>query len=576
MKRVEPRYANGIYIADAKHLKRSINRYIGYDSVIKIYLVYSSKYNRYQLFLNSYQKPEHEKEEEENYGILIYDRFTAIENRTSTTKILEVIDSTDIFELQQDSVLDKVKKIVLSYGKDNTDLNKMFDIEPNVIIDKFKSILPFKKAVYTQFPSFKQVDISNMLAKRLYYTILNKLNLDMLKFNQVVNQEWRSEADSMQRLEYELQSLAEKKYNHRQIDFYETPLAYEDIIPAIELYGSTHYDIDAIAPMYTLEMLLHEKIMHDENDESYRLEHNREVELKTLYYDEVRNHFRDYIKIETDIERRSKNFTKNAITRYINNFSKRIKSYERLSGSKRKESCIALEKDFGEGFREFDKKLRNFSDSERKDFINKIFLLKKYSHILNNFSKDELDKIFNNQPLGLEKKEFVEPYYTVEELKRFDGCNTITNDYYDCLSQIHNLEEKYYDGEDENDLLEEIHHLKEKASELDSLITELYDKYDKRSYHASTIQFMNRGNDEDESMYQQDLLKQFLFYVQQGEPLEAFQIDPYRYFLEYDSISINDVVKIYDYNVPDSISLNGTFNDYEEFQEWKNKYINGN
>ena len=66
-----------------------------YDSVHKIYLVYSKKYNRYQLFLNSHQKPEEEKEEEENDGILIYDRFTAIKNRTSTSKIFEIIDSND-------------------------------------------------------------------------------------------------------------------------------------------------------------------------------------------------------------------------------------------------------------------------------------------------------------------------------------------------------------------------------------------------------------------------------------------------------------------------------------------------
>lgn len=577
MKKNLPRYQNNIFVSNKKHLLRSINKYIEYESVKKIYLFLCEENNKFQLILN-----------ESNIGVLIYDRFEALKRNSSTKEILNVLNSRDLQDIQQFEVLKEVQNIVRYYNVKN-DFNKIFMVDKNEVIKKFKKIIFVKKDKYIQYPSLKDVDITSMVATRLYYTILNKLNLN-IKLFRILNEQVKNQIDSFERLKVELETLTLKKenFNWGQFDFYETNISYEDLITAIELFDNNEYSISSIAPGYNLQMLVDEKYMYEHNIEAYILEYNLQVELKTLFYDEVKIHFNEYIKIYNYLNFNKKNFTKNSIGRYINYFNKRIKSHERLSGSARRLSYKDLEIEFGIDFKDFYKKLKSFSSSEKNDFINKIFILKQYNNILTKFTQNDLKKIFDNLPLELNKKEVPTFYYTSYEKRQHNQYDEMDKEF-DLLSEkiFYFESQKNKDPENFDFYQNEIEKIKERTTYLLEKMDEI-DSYE-NSLHPNTVKFMERNNSPlefednfDEKSYdeymeseykklqeEENLKKeQIEILFKQDKHLEIFKMDQKLYFQYYDSILIKEVVKVLNLDFVNDVLMDDEFKSYEEYENW--------
>lgn len=435
----EPRYKQNLFVSDEKHLTRTINTYIAYENVSEIYLYFNEVKNKYQIFVCI----DYEEEEDRPYeAMLVYDRGSSQKNSTNTNKLLSVLVDTQIKRLWNEDILKNLKELILKYSED--DKTHFFSYDSEEIMEQIKIFLPYSGS-YIQKPSNKIIQNKDMIVKRLYYTLFNRVYYNDDYFSELSElKDYKCEVqeeileDVLKKLSsFKNEDYEQQLYNYENIKYkeYTTNYTYEELIIAIELFEAYG---DELAPKEDIDTLLQEKFLHEWNLNIESLENNQKNKMLYSLKSAIPKYFKEYVKVKIYFEKNNKNFTKNAITRYINEFCSKYGKTADRNGIKRRTGIKNLEKEYGPDFRKFHKKIKPFKENGKSKHIwtEEILQLHKYRDLLTIFNDYQLDKIFNDcyketplkkQPLKAEK--------TLYEKKLEDG-------YFELKEQLNHLQEQ--------------------------------------------------------------------------------------------------------------------------------------
>lgn len=498
MNKKTPRYKNDIFVT-SKHLTRTINTYIAYEDVTKIYLSFNEEKNKYQIFIKLVND---QFEKEYKNAILVYDKNEALSKRLSTDKILQILNSIDVKEYIKDDTLESYKNLIEGFIKENHIYNSFFERDKNTMISKLKLILTTKGS-FVQQPSGKVIQTADMVAKRMYYTVLNRLNYKdnfYNKLSKLKNEVQKTEIDRLEQVQSNLLSITNiiNNLKTRRENVYvprteDTNISYKDCVIALDLYDDSQFDINDIAPSYDIDMLLREKTFHEEAFDADIMEENLNNKVSASLKIEIAKHFQDFIKLDRYITTNKKNFTSNAISRYINDFLKHMKVLNKLGGSKRKIKVNQLIGNYGKNFRDFHKKIKLFSNEEKHYFIKKLLLIKDYSYLLDEFIKEELEDIFHGNILfQYTNKPPFKSIVTLSEIKINDDYETIKKEN-ESLNNIIVSGQILPSDYEYEDLIDDIDILYDQIRDLNS-------KYKNHKYHPWAKQYL-QDKLEDETEY---------------------------------------------------------------------------
>jgi hypothetical protein len=425
-----------LFIKDEKNLLRTLNTYANYQEVETIELSYNTKKNKFEISLNDFSN-----HIDNNSKYLIYDRLDAVEKRKDKNEIFQLLES-DLFKgLFKNETIEKYKNLINSFQ--DKDYNSFFNInslKAIKMIEKFITIDTY----YIHNVTKEKVYTKSVVAKRLYSTLYNRLTF-YIEDLETIKKDIKE-----QRLNIELQ-IKKEFYNidmrilaREKID-YNLSSSYKDIIIALELYDRNDFNLSDLFPTYTLEMLINEKMLHEETKNEADL-------LKFELEDIISKYFSDYIKIKMYLKRKQLEVNKKNINLFFDELYHLKKRHEKLGGLRRNAKLLELKNKFGEDWKTFIKK---FNNKPLDFFIKKMILMDKhYKEPLNFFDKIEIDNIFNGKSSNNYYSEHLHQKVitTKEELKVYDGYYELLNNYnrnmpsYESpnrLDYIRELEEKY-------------------------------------------------------------------------------------------------------------------------------------
>lgn len=535
MKKTFPRYRNNIFVKAENHLTRTINTYIEYEKVIKIYLSFNFKEDKYELHL----KIDREDLALPDNVILIYDREIALNNRKTMSTIFNILNSNDITELFKNGDIERLKELVKKYSNKKTDFCDIFDKPSDKIISSIQDFIKIK-GHYVQKKSkenekSKKIDINKMVAKRIYNYVLNRLNYSKEYFtefsrlkNKHINKKLLREnfvKNEIENIMYKIKLINEIKNKDYSIFEIESLSSYKDIIIGLELFDNVDFNLSKLTTLKTKEELLYEKSLIETNIDLYNKEANIMNELEYKLKETLSIEFYDYIKLkiftknkkdEKDRKYREKAkkdknnektkndrakkelYTTSTILSQLDDFIERNEWLKTTRGRKRKELLIQFKKLFGINFREYNDRIRKLkygkkeeikklSEEEKKikhenyiKFIYLLYKMNKLENILTIFRKRELFDIFNEKYFPKEKNSTVFlKETTLEEIKIEDSYHTLIQSYYNILDMIPHSEYEEYDN-----LTKESYLIKQQLD----LLT---DKYKKISIHPFAQKYLD-------------------------------------------------------------------------------------
>jgi hypothetical protein len=535
MRKIYPRYRNNIFVKAENHLTRTINTFIEYEKVRKIYLNFNFVKNKYELHLeidtDVLVLPEK--------AILVYDRELAFKNKINTNSIFNILESIDISEKFKISDINEFKKLVEKYSNKKTNFCNIFTKPEEEIIPLIQSFITIK-GDYIHKQNDNKININKMVSKRLYYYVLNRLNYDKEYFkkgvslkNKIINNKISRKEfveNKIEKIKDKINILFENLNKDYSINQIEGTMPYKDIIICLELFGKYDFKLSELTTLTTTKELLYEKALEESNIDIY----NEEIEIinklnmnikETLF-----NELYDYIKIKTFLKNTNKgNFTVSKILTQLNDLVEENEALFIKKGRKRKDGANRLKRIFGNDFRKYYEKIKELNknrdiikdENERNDsLMNFIYLIHKMDKIKNNltvFTENEISKIFNGEYIPevklipLLKKETV-----LEEIK-------IEDDYYNLLYLYFGDEDEegnHYEDEDEVKNRYQIEHL----------LNNLTDKYNSTPLHPYARNYLKQKEEKAYEEYQN-----YLEY--QDEPSEEEIDDEYmRYYFS----QIND------------------------------------
>jgi hypothetical protein len=186
MDKKAPRYTKNIFIAHKKHIMRTLNTYIQYENVSRIYIIFNFEHNKYQLLLDCVDKNNKEKQKNslldyEQKMKWVYDKTASEMSLQSEQKILAILGSTQTKSNLQKETIDAISKLIKEYTL-TSDYNNFFHTDENIIFEKIAQILPVHlKKDYK--PKYEDRSFKTNIAKKIYYLIKNQLTY--LNLNQV-------------------------------------------------------------------------------------------------------------------------------------------------------------------------------------------------------------------------------------------------------------------------------------------------------------------------------------------------------------------------------------------------------
>ena len=489
-----PRYQNKIYVTEKKHLTRSINKLIEYKDVVNIFL----SFDHDDSFELDYDLDDEDKRDTNKYVIsicskdilsidssffLVYDRASAMYKRTNTDCILQAIDIIEMSELFKKDALDKLRELISKYQREDKIFNTFFEQNENDMIDKIKSFIK-ADGTFIQKPSGKKINTKDMVAKRLYQSVLNRLNYDddfyfnlsqMNKDKKIDELEYIKNAiENIDNIKNRITEYEDEKRTTFANEHKNSNISYRDCIIGLEFYDNFNVDIDEYYRSMDIELAYAEKIRHEEDIDAEIREYNIKNELTLFIKEEIQVLFKEYVKINKYFKLNKKNYTMNSITRYINELFNHMKILDKLGGIRRRKKVLELKVIYGDDFKAFYKILAKMDTKTKRIFSKQILLLKKYEHLLNEFDDNELDRIFNDTlELNFVPKPELKLITTSYEMKLRDRYYEKCEEFFKLSGEIFELDEetiKYYN-------------LDEKLDNLEKEIEELQKKYDYHDEH---------------------------------------------------------------------------------------------
>jgi len=384
-----PYYTKNIYLSQIKHLTRTLNTLIAYESVKRIFIKFSKSKNKYQLFLDINNNVEEIDYFEEL--ALVYDKSKSDRLLYNEEEILNILDSDTSKEKQQIDVLDNLQILIKKYTskKDSSLVNNIFFKEEiEKVLNEINLILPDN--VITEYkPKNKDKYIKTMVEKKIYFLIRNQLNfINLNKISSLENSRISSKQNILSLVEQEIrilnQNITYLKMEKTQHIF---PSEMEVIATKRELQNAiTHYYDDSVEKYnleaYSLEELeeqlfliesKNEVSIYEEKPKSHIDKINLEIGLK------VQRYFEDFIIFVDYCKKNKKNFTPNSISRYITNIHNQLNIAEELSGLQRSKKIKAFKEKYPYFMKRMDK-------DEKFYYITKLTELYKNAKLYSNIS----------------------------------------------------------------------------------------------------------------------------------------------------------------------------------------------
>jgi len=511
MKKNYPRYRNNIFVKAENHLTRTINTFIEYEAVRKIYLSFNFEKDKYELHLEIDKDilvlPEK--------FILIYDREFALLNKINMYNIFEILDTVDIREKFKTDDINKFKELVHKYSNKKTNFCDIFIKSPETIISSIQKFISIK-GVYEHEQSGKEVNTNKMVAKRLYQYVLNRLNYNKEYFTKGVSLKNKIITNKISRKKFSENKLEEirNKINILQEnlnkDYYmheiEGTMSYKDIIICLELFENSYFRLSKLTSLTTIDELLYEKALIEHNMNLYNEEIKIINKLNMNLKETIFNEFYDYIKIKTFFENfNKKEFTISKILAQLNSFTQKTEELNTIKGRKRKEGVLQLKQIFGNDFKKYYEKINELKKSENileveneknKALMDYIYLVHKIDSLKDNltiFNQNDIVKIFNGEYTpAIKLKSLLKKVITKEEIRREDNFYELSDAYLKKF-QINNYKDDY---------------------ETLSVIRELINKYDKILMHYYASDYLDKlmsefyGDDYFNNYYNEEQIKQ--------------------------------------------------------------------
>lgn len=384
-----PYYTKNIYLSQIKHLTRTLNTLIAYESVKRIFVKFSKSKNKYQLFLDINNNVEEIDYSEEL--ALVYDKSKSDRLLYNEDEILKIINSSLSKEKQQLDVLENLSTLIKKYTDTNSTstINNSFfkkDIRKGII--ELKSIIP-DNVMLKFIPKHKDKSVKTRVNKKIYCFIRNQLNfINLNKISSLENSRISSKQNIINLVNEEIRILNQNiTYLKMEKAPHIFPSDMEVIATKRELQNAiTHYYDDSVEKYnleaYSLEELEEQLFLiesknevtgYEEKPKSHIDKINLEIGLK------VQRYFEDFIIFVDYCKENEKNFTPNSISRYITNIHNLLNIAEELRGIKRSKKIKA----FKEKYPHFIKKMNK---DEKLYYITKLTELYNNAKLYSNIS----------------------------------------------------------------------------------------------------------------------------------------------------------------------------------------------
>jgi len=387
-----PRYTKNIYLSHIKHLTRTLNTFIAYESVKRIFIKFSKSKNKYQLFLDI----NNEVNEIDYSGtlILIYDKSISDIQLYNESEIIKVLDSPISKEKQQIDVLDNLSNLIKKYTdtEHKSVINNFFfkeDLEQ--ILNEINLILPDN--VITQYkPKNKNTYVKTMVEKKIYYLIKNQITFrDINKINSLENSKIGKKQNIINIVKEEIEILNKNiQYLKNSKLPYIFPSDMETIATKQEIQNAIQYYYDDSVEKYnlssyTLEELEEQLFLIDSKKEQGIYEPKSKSFIDRVNFDislKVERYFTDFIEFVEYCIANNKDFTSNTISRYITNIHNQLKLAKKSTGLKRRRKIQDLKEKYP--------KIIDMNSDDKFYYITKLNELYNNAHFYSNIS-DSLD-----------------------------------------------------------------------------------------------------------------------------------------------------------------------------------------
>jgi hypothetical protein len=452
------------YIKHEKNLLRTLNTFSEYEDVNILELDFDLKKNKFTITMK-----EEYSHIDNNSSMLIYDSIEANENKKDISEISEILNSGLFKQLFKSETIHKYKELIYKYNK-SKNINTFFLNDKEKMIEEIKNVLSYDKS-YEHPTSKKEVFTKDFVAKRLYYTLYNRLNFFITDIEKTIKKVKARRMTYQEKIRDEFNVIQSKisRTGYFKSSRYEIDSTYKDIVIALELHDNPNFSIKELFPTHTLQMLLDEKTLLEEDIEASFF-----IESIKYFLD---NYFSDYIRVKTYLDSINLPIEKKNIRFFFKDLIYLKKRHEKLGGLKRKKKLLEIETKFSVLWRE----LLKISKENKVDyFIEKMILIdKEFGKAIHTF--EEQDKInilkFSYKKENKENLPFkYTRIITKEEMKYYD-------DYCEYLEQLSKLNSGIPDNEN-TELIEQKDYFENKILELD-------EKYSTRPLHPYAEEYLN-------------------------------------------------------------------------------------
>lgn len=452
------------YIKHEKNLLRTLNTFSEYENVNILELDYDIKKNKFIIIMKEVYS-----HIDNSSSILIYDSIEANEKKKDIFEISEILNSELFRQLFKSETIDKYKELIYTYNK-SKDINTFFINDKEKMIEEIKNILFYDKS-YKHPTSKKEVFTKDFVAKRLYYTLYNRLNFFITDIDKIIEKVKAKRMSYQEKIRDEFNVIQNKisRTGYFKNTRYEISSTYKNLIIALELYDNPNFSLKEFFPTYTLQMLLDEKTLIEED-----IEANLFIESIRCFLD---NYFSDYIRVKTYLDSINLPIEKENIRIFFKDLNYLKKRHDKLGGLKRRKKLFELETKFSVVWREL---LKIFKENKVDYFIEKMILIdKEFGKSIDTFEEKDKINIFKYS-YRKENKENLSFKYTrvitKEELKYYD-------DYYQYIEQLHNLNSEIPDNKNTE--------LIKQKNYFENTILELNKKYLERPLHEYAEEYLN-------------------------------------------------------------------------------------
>ncbi|MEA2019791.1 MAG: hypothetical protein U9N59_15235, partial [Campylobacterota bacterium] len=332
-----PRYTKNIYLSHIKHLTRTLNTLIAYESVEEIHISFNKAKNKYQFFLKingTFEDRDYTKK-----SILIYHKLIANNKLNNEEEILKVFDKPITQERQQKQTLNKLKELInQNTTKINDPHNNTFfreDISKK--LDEIKSILP-SNVVSEFIPKNKDKKVKTQVEKKIYYLIKNQLsfiNLDKITSLETARKATKKDIEEMVLNEVSIINDSFKYLEHFPLN--DNMGTINEIKNAIANYNDNTVEKYNLSS-YTLEEL-EEQLYIAKYSNDY-LSYVKDIQSDISK--QIKSTFKEYFTLQKYINTNNKNFTTNSVSRYLTHITKEVKKARELRGIKRRKAMFEL------------------------------------------------------------------------------------------------------------------------------------------------------------------------------------------------------------------------------------------